>query len=126
MMILLNYGLPKDEQCMKEWKETFIQILHPFVPHFAEELWEKLGKKESIFFASWPKYDEKLVVDNMVKIGVQINGKVRGDIEIGIAEEKESVLAKARNNTEVMKWLDGKEIIKVVYVPGKILNIVIK
>lgn len=53
----------------------------------------------------------------MVKIGVQINGKVRGDIEIGVTEEKESVLAKARNNTEVMKWLDGKEIIKEVYIP---------
>lgn len=126
MMILLNYGIPKWEKLSFEWKKTFALVLHPFAPHFAEELWEHLGEKESIFFASWPKYDEKMVVDNTVKIGVQVNGKVRGDIEIEVNEEKESVLAKAKANVDVAKWIDWKEIVKEVYVPGKILNIVIK
>jgi len=68
MMILANYGTPKVENLKKQWLEKFVIILHPFVPHFAEELWEKLGNKESIFYANWPEYDESLTVDDEVVI----------------------------------------------------------
>lgn len=82
MMILANYGLPKDAKLAKEWKENFAKILHPFAPHIAEEFWEKLGHAESIFLTAWPVHDENLVRDDTVKIGVQVNGKVRGEIDI--------------------------------------------
>jgi len=82
--------------------------------------------KESIFFSEWPEYDEGMTIDNEVTIGVQILGKLRGEIRIAIDEDKESVLAKARTQENVAKWLEGKEIVKEIYVPGKIVNIVIK
>lgn len=126
MMICVNEWFPKDEKLQNEWKEKFVIILHPFAPHLAEELWEKLWEKNSILFASWPKYDEKLVVDDTIIIWVQVLGKLRWEIEIWIDEEQSSVLEKARNNEWVKKWLEWKEILKEIYVKWKIVNIVVK
>lgn len=130
MMILVNNWLPKDEKFKKEWKQKFLVILHPFAPHLAEELWERYNSNtkwnQSIFFESWPDYDEKLVVDDIIKIWVQVLWKLRWEIEIWIEERKESVLEKAKNEENVKKWIDWKEILKEIYVPGKIVNLVIK
>ena len=126
LMILVNNWLPKDENLQKDWKNIFIRILHPFAPHLAEELWERIWEKESVFFSSWPKFDEKMVIDDEVTIWVQVMWKVRWEIKISVNEDKESVLEKAKQNEDVKKWLDWKEIVKEIYVPGKILNIVIK
>lgn len=126
LMILVNNWLPKDEIKKAEWKNIFVRILHPFAPHLAEELWERIWEKKSVFFSTWPKYDEKMVVDNEVTIWVQVLWKVRWQIVIWLDEDKDSVLAKAKANSDVAKWLEWKEIVKEIYVPGKILNIVIK
>lgn len=126
LMILVNNWLPKDENLQKEWKNIFARLLHPFAPHLAEELWERIWEKKSVFFSSWPKYDEKMTVDNEVTIWVQVMWKVRWQIKIWVSEDKDSVLAKAKSNEDVKKWIDWKEIVKEIYVPGKILNIVVK
>lgn len=126
LMILVNNWLPKDEVKKTEWKNIFVRILHPFAPHLAEELWERIWEKKSVFFSTWPKYDEKIVVDNEVTIWVQVLWKVRWQIVIWLDEDKDSVLAKAKTNSDIAKWLEWKEIVKEIYVPGKILNIVIK
>ena len=126
LMILVNNWLPKDEIKKTEWKNIFVRILHPFAPHLAEELWERIWEKKSVFFSTWPKYDEKIVVDNEVTIWVQVLWKVRWQIVIWLDEDKDSVLAKAKANSDIAKWLEWKEIVKEIYVPGKILNIVIK
>ena len=126
LMILVNNWLPKDEIKKAEWKNIFVRILHPFAPHLAEELWERIWEKKSVFFSTWPKYDEKMVVDNEVTIWVQVLWKVRWQIVIWLDEDKDSVLVKAKANSDVAKWLEWKEIVKEIYVPGKILNIVIK
>ncbi len=126
MMILANYGTPSNVELKKDWLEKFALILHPFVPHFAEELWEKLGNKESIFHANWPEYDEKLTVDSEVIIWVQVLGKLRGELSINVDEAKDEILAKARELESVAKWLEWKEIVKEIYVPWKIVNIVVK
>lgn len=126
LMILVNNWLPKDEVKKTEWKNIFVRILHPFAPHLAEELWERIWEKKSVFFSTWPKYDEKIVVDNEVTIWVQVLWKVRWQIVIWLDEDKDSVLAKAKANSDIAKWLEWKEIVKEIYVPGKILNIVIK
>lgn len=126
MMILVNNGLPKDEALQAEWKHTFIRVLHPFTPHLAEELWEKIGQTESVFFASWPEYDKAMTVDNTIVIGVQVLGKLRGEIEISKDEDKDSVLEKAKNNENVAKFLEGKDLVKEIYVPGRIVNLVVK
>lgn len=126
LMILVNNWLPKDEVKKAEWKNIFVRILHPFAPHLAEELWERIWEKKSVFFSTWPKYDEKMVVDNEVTIWVQVLWKVRWQIVIWLDEDKDSVLVKAKANPDIAKWLEWKEIVKEIYVPGKILNIVIK
>ena len=126
LMILVNNWLPKDENLQKDWKNIFIRILHPFAPHLAEELWERIWEKESVFFSSWPKFDEKMVIDDEVTIWVQVMWKVRWEIKISVNEDKESVLQKAKENESVKKWLEQKEIVKEIYIPWKILNIVVK
>lgn len=84
MMICVNNGLPKDTELQREWRATFLRVLQPFAPHIAEELHERMNAETvaSLFFAPWPEYDEKMVVDDTIKIGVQVLGKLRGDIEI--------------------------------------------
>ena len=84
------------------------------------------GYNSSVFNTSWPEYDEALTVDNEITIGVQVLGKLRGEIQILVDEDKESVLEKAKSNENVVKWLEGKELVKEIYVPGKIVNLVVK
>ncbi len=126
LMILVNNGLPKDEKLMLEWKNIFIRLLHPFAPHLAEELWNRIWQKESVFKSSWPEYNESMTIDDTIKIAVQVLGKLRWTIEISKDEDKDSVLAKAKENEDVTKWLEWKTLVKEIYVPGKIVNLVIK
>ncbi len=126
MMILVNYGRPTDEERSLEWKQKLAIILSPFAPHMAEELWGNLWNKKSIFFAEWPKVDESMLVENTVKMAVQVMWKVRGTIEIAKDENKDSVLEKAKSEPNVAKWIEGKKIVKEIYVPGKIVNLVVK
>jgi leucyl-tRNA synthetase len=126
MMILINNGLPKSESLQTQWKDIFVKLLHPFAPHLAEELNEKIWNTDSVFKSSWPVYEESKTVDNTITIWVQVLGKLRGDIEIVKDEDKDSVLKKARENENVAKWLVWKNIVKEIYVPGRIVNIVVK
>ncbi|MFZ2255287.1 MAG: class I tRNA ligase family protein [Patescibacteria group bacterium] len=80
LMILLNEGIPTDAEFAQEWKEKFATLLHPFAPHMAEELWSTLGKSDSVYMATWPEYDEFMLVDDEVTIAVQVGGKLRGTL----------------------------------------------
>ncbi len=124
MMILLNAWDKAESISMKDFK-TFLQLLAPFAPHITEELWHELGETESIHLSAWPKYDESKIIDDEVIIGVQINGKVRGEIKISKDTEEAGALEMALKNESVSKWIDGKEIKKVIYVAGRILNIIV-
>lgn len=126
MMILANYWTPSDENLKRGWLEKFAIILHPFVPHFAEELWEMLWNKESIFNAKWPKYDENLTKDDVIIIWIQVLWKLRWELEINVADNKDDIISRAKEVEWVKKWLEWKEIVKEIYVPGKIVNIVVK
>lgn len=127
MMILVNNWLPNDIEAQREWRSIFCRLLNPFAPHLAEELWERMHKNStSIFLEAWPEYEESKTIDNTITIWVQVLGKLRGDIEIAIDEDKDSVLAKAKANENVAKWLEGKTLVKEIYVPGKIVNLVVK
>ena len=126
LMILVNNGLPKDSKLVKEWKNIFARLLHPFAPHLAEELWERIWEEKSVFFSTWPEYDEKMTIDDTIKIAVQVLGKLRWTIEINKDENKDTVLDKAKSNIDVVKWLEWKEIVKEIYVPWKIVNLVVK
>jgi leucyl-tRNA synthetase len=125
-MILVNNWLPKDIELQNDFKNILVRLLHPFVPHIAEELWERIWEKESVFFSKWPKYNEKMTVDYTIEIAVQVLWKLRWTIEIEKDEDKNNVLKKAKNNPDIIKWIKWKEIIKEIYVPWKIVNLVIK
>ena len=122
MMIFMN-AATKLGRCSKEYAEGFIKMFSCICPHAGEEMWSVLGHDDTIAYESWPAYDEEACKEDTVEIGVQVNGKVKGTISIAVDEAKDSVLEKAK------KAVEGKitgNIIKEIYVPGKIVNIVAK
>ncbi len=124
LMILVNH-LTECPTITKKTFEDLVLLVSPFAPHLAEELWEQLGNEYSIFTkATWPKYDEKCLVADTVNIGVQINGKVRWTICISKEAEENEVMQLAKADEKIAAWIVG-EPKKVIYVKGKILNIVV-
>ncbi len=101
------------------------QALSPFAPHLAEEMWEVLGSKEELTYHSYPKVDPKYLEDDTVTFVVQVNGKVRSRMTMNTDETEEVALANAKASPQIQKYLDGKEIRKVIFVPNKLLNIVV-
>lgn len=109
----------------KEVVKMVIQVLYPFAPHISEELWEKIGEKKSLTFASWPKVDPKYLIDDMAIFVVQINGKLRDNLHLSKDSTKDDVYNIAVQQPKVKKFLDESTVEKVIFVPGKLLNIVI-
>jgi len=124
-MMILATEMEKVEKVFKEDFKKFLQILAPFAPHVAEEIWQNLGEKKSIHISGWPKYDKKLIKDDEVKIAIQVNGKVRAEIMIGTDETEEKIKDKAIKNEQVIKFTEGKEIRKVIYVKNRLVNVVV-
>ncbi|MDD3662368.1 MAG: leucine--tRNA ligase [Candidatus Pacebacteria bacterium] len=108
----------------KDFK-IFLKLLAPFAPHIAEELWFMLGEKKTIHLSSWPKWNNKKINDEKVKIAVQVNGKVRAEIIINKEDEDEDVKKQSIENEIISSWIKGKEIKKIIYIKGRIINIVI-
>ena len=100
-------------------------MLAPFAPHFAEESWERLGHATSVFDARWPAWDEGLVVEDQVEVVVQVNGKTRSKVTVARDAEQEAVVAAALRDAAVRRFTEGKEVRKVVYVPNRLLNLVV-
>lgn len=107
-------------------KKTVALLIAPIAPHFAEELFEKLGEKDSIFKANWPKYLEKLLQVAEIEIAVQVNGALRATIKMGVEASQAEVISEAKKQKNVQVHLEGKNIVKEIYIPGKIVNIVAK
>jgi len=124
LMILAN-ALGEAEVIPKKILEVFLQLLAPIAPYLAEELWEALGNKESIFKSSWPSYDEKLLVNETATIAVQVNGKLRDTFEIAAQASEEEIKKTALAQNNIQKWIDGQEIKKVIVIKGRLVNIVI-
>ncbi|MEO7996212.1 MAG: class I tRNA ligase family protein, partial [Gemmatimonadaceae bacterium] len=101
-----------------------VQLAAAFAPHLAEECWERLGQSGSVFDGGWPAFDPAQLVDNEVDITVQVNGKMRGQVRVAAEATQEVVLAAARAEANIAKFLVG-EIKKVIYVPKRLLNIVV-
>ncbi len=117
-------NLAKDGGVDKKTLSVYTQLLAPFAPHIAEEMWQELGNEGSVFESTWPEYDPQYLEDDEVQIPVQLNGKARAVIEMPKDASKEEVLSKAKE--AVSSKLDGKTIVKEIYVPGKIVNLVVK
>jgi len=125
MMIFVN-ACYKAGACPKAYAEAFVQMLSCICPHIGEELWQLLGHDETIAFAPWPSWNEEMIREDTIQIPVQVNGKVRATIEIGVNEEQETVLAKAHEMRNVQVSIADKTIVKEIYVKGRIVNIVVK
>lgn len=125
MMIFIN-AVYKEDNFPKDYAEGFVKLLNPVSPHIAEELWEMLGHNDTIAFESWPSYDNSKIIEDEKEIAVQVNGKVRATINVSVNEDEESMKEKALKCDNVIKHIDGKEVVKVIVIKGKIVNIVVK
>ncbi len=118
----------EDKYASKEWRwalESLLQILAPFAPHITEELWSDLGHTESIHVVEWPKWDEKYLVSDKMTIVVQVNGKVRAELEVSSEANEEDIKAEALKNENVQKYLAGREPKKLIYVPSRLVSVVV-
>jgi leucyl-tRNA synthetase len=125
MMIFVN-AVYKEGKCPKAYAEGFIKMISCICPHVGEEIWSIMGHNETIAYEKWPSYDESKTVDSSVTIAVQINGKLRSTIVIEKDTSKDDAIALAKADQKVADFIADKTIIKEIYVPGKIVNIVVK
>lgn len=125
MMIFANH-MQKVENYSVESAKTLLQLLAPFAPHLAEELWGELGGQPSIANQPWPKAREELLVAEEITIVFQVNGKLRGQAQFPQEVDKETVITAAKADEKVQSFLEGKEIVKEIYVPGKLVNLAVK
>ena len=115
-----------NEAVIKEGVQTIVTIIAPFAPHLGEELWTMIGKEGSVFDIDWPKYDEKALVKDEIEVVVQVNGKVRGKLTVNSNISKDEMEKVALEDEKIKGLVEGKTIVKVVAVPKKLVNIVVK
>ena len=127
MMIFINEANKWDEH-PKSVLEQFIKLLSPFAPHIAEELWQKLGHDESITYVDWPEFNKEYLISDTQLYPVQVNGKVRGEINVPRekAKDKAFVLSEAKAEENVKKYLEDGDLVKEIFVPERIVNLVVK
>ena len=123
MMIFINLA-EKERVCLEDFTK-FLNLLFPFAPHITEEINENIGNKEGLCNFNWPKYEDQYLVDDEIKIAVQINGKVRGEVTVSDDLSEDDVREMVLKNTDFSKWLEGQEIKKFVYIKGRIISIAI-
>ncbi|WP_267202032.1 leucine--tRNA ligase [Limosilactobacillus kribbianus] len=125
LMVFVNEAY-KAEDLPVEYMEGFVKMISPVMPHVAEELWSHFGISDTIAYQPWPKYDPKALVENEVEMIVQVNGKVRAKIKMAKDISREEAQKQALANEHVQKFTDGKDVKKIIVVPNKIVNIVVK
>jgi leucyl-tRNA synthetase len=125
LMIFMNAAY-KAEKCPKEYAEGIVKLLSPITPHVCEEIWSIFGHNDTIAYESWPVYDEKELVVDTIEIAVQVNGKIKAKIMIPAEAEQAEVLGIAKADEGVASAIDGKSIVKEIYVKGRLVNIVVK
>jgi len=124
-MEFVNFGLDNKGEAGKDSAEKLLLLLAPFAPHVSEELWHQLGHNDSIHNQAWPKYDDEAVKEENSVLIVQVNGRVRDKIEVQKDTSEEEIKKLTLSSESVKKWTAGKEIKKVIFVPGKLINIVV-
>jgi leucyl-tRNA synthetase len=102
-----------------------LTMLSPFAPHLTQELWHQLGNKDSIHNQPWPEYDPAIAKEDEIEIPVQVNGKLRDTIKVAADADKDTILTAAKNSEKIKNFTAGKQIVKQIYVPGRLVNLVI-
>jgi leucyl-tRNA synthetase len=124
MMVFVNEAT-KAPKVPRDWFEAFVKLLAPFAPHVAEELWQRLGHTQTIAFEPWPTFDEGKLARDTIVIAVQVNGKLRGQIEVPADAGEDAIRAAAKVDEKVVPFLEGKSIRREIYVKGKLVNLVV-
>ncbi|HEX7604569.1 MAG TPA: class I tRNA ligase family protein, partial [Polyangiaceae bacterium] len=124
MMILIKHlgALPA---VPREAAKTMALLVSPFAPHLGEEMWHRLGAKNTVAYEAWPTFDAELVKDDVVEMGVQVNGKLRGTVQLPVGAAEDVARAEAMKDPKIAANVEGKTLKKVIYVPGKILNFIV-
>ena len=125
MMEFVNVAT-KATQIDRPVLEQFVLVFAPFAPHMAEELWARLGHGDTLAYAPWPKHDEALLTEDTLEIPVQVNGKLRATIQVPTGADKDTILATAKADERVVAFIEGKDLVKEIFVPGKMVNFVVK
>jgi leucyl-tRNA synthetase len=125
-LIKVNNEVKGLAQVPKGFAERFALLLAPFAPHIAEEIWHRLGHENTLTREPWPKYDPAMLVDANIELPVQVNGKLRGRISVAADAAQESILEAAKGEASVRPWVEGKTMVKELYVQGKLVNFVVK
>ena len=125
-LMIFNNELTKTQERYREACEIFAQLLQPFAPHLAEEMWEKLGHKECLAYVAWPSADESKAVDSTVEIVFQVNGKLRAKVSMPKDATKDQMIELAKQNERIQTYLTDVAIVKTIAVPGKLVNFVVK
>jgi leucyl-tRNA synthetase len=106
--------------------KTLLQLLHPIAPHITEEWWQRLGERGLVLESAWPSYDPTLATTADVTLVVQVNGKVRGRLSMARGASESEAMAQVRADERIRSWVDGKEIMRTVFVPDRLLNLVVR
>ena len=125
-LMIFSNEMGKQTKCYREVAEIMVKLLAPFTPHFAEELWQLMGHKDSITFEPWPVYEEAMAKEDSITVVFQSNGKVRAQAEVSKGLGKDELESMARNHENIIRHTKDCTIIKVIVVPDKLVNIVVK
>jgi leucyl-tRNA synthetase len=117
-----NFG---KNEVWQESLEALVACIAPFAPHISEELWQQLGYSTSIHKDSWPKFNEKYLAQDQITVVVQVNGKLRGEIQVAPDAREDAVVEDAKAHEKVANYLEGQTVRRTIYVPGKLVNFVI-
>jgi leucyl-tRNA synthetase len=127
------YGWTQEDNKDERWRVTFseglemlIHLLSPFAPFVCEEMWERLGKGRSIYFESWPKWEEELLQTERIVLPIQVNGKVRGTVEVPAEASEEEIKEEVLKLERVRKYLEGKQLKRFIVVPKRLISIVVE
>jgi leucyl-tRNA synthetase len=126
LMQLINVFYEKNLELRTRYLEQLLLLLSPFAPHLTEELWHQIGHADSIHQIPWPKYDPALAQSDTITLVLQVNGKVRDTLEVAAEISKEDMEKAAKENGKVRSFIEGKQVVKVIVVPKKLVNIVVK
>jgi len=125
MMEFMNEA-SKWETNPREVVEPFVLMLSCYAPHIAEEIWNRMGRADSLTYHDWPVHDEALLVEDQYILPVQVNGKMRGSLEVPMETDEKQALDQVKEVAKISKWIEGKQVVKVIFVPQKILNVIVK
>ncbi len=125
MMVFVNEMMQMDVR-PRAVLEPFVLLLSPYAPHLAEELWSRLGHDETLVYETWPAADPAYLVQDTITVVVQVMGKLRDQLEVPADADKETILDLATSSAKIQPWLEGKKVVKRIYVPGKLVNLVVK